>query len=209
MTLILRGLKQRVHKGAKACIYALMKCMPECINANRKRELQTSAGSIQIEVGSGFRNSVKIQNMDWFHKLPGFARGAPGLEWKLWKKLPYIAVTGIVVPLLWWAAIAYSLPDQPTAAELRSYEIQTYLVIGAVTLHISLTLTVFFGAIIVMVMKGPAYVADGYDMKTGEIKSYPKVHEVSQEHVQPEQHEVAQQTSHPNSTPEQERRVDS
>lgn len=138
--------------------------------------------------------------MDWFHKLPGFAKGAPGMEWKIWKKLPYIAVTGIVVPLLWWALVSYTLPDQPTAAEQRSYEIQTYLVIGAITLHISLTLTVFFGAIIVMVMKGPAYVADGYDMETGEIKSYPKPQAVP--------HEVSHDMSHEQGTPEQHRRVD-
>ena len=31
----------------------------------------------------------------WFNKLPGFQRAAPGLEWKLWKKLPLWAANRI------------------------------------------------------------------------------------------------------------------
>ena len=37
--------------------------------------------------------------MNWLQKLPGFTRSAPGLEWALWKKLPWIALAGTVLPL--------------------------------------------------------------------------------------------------------------
>ena len=42
------------------------------------------------------------------------------------------------------------------------------LAIGVVVLHWTLVLTVAIGAFIVMVMKGPAYVADAYPLEDAE-----------------------------------------
>lgn len=100
--------------------------------------------------------------MNGLNKLPGFQRSAHGLEWALWKRLPVILVLGTAGPILvalafWWAA-----PGQPTAGEERDLLRVTYSLIGLVVLHWTLVLTLAIGCAIVLVMKGPAYVADAY-----------------------------------------------
>ena len=107
----------------------------------------------------------------WFNKLPGFHRAAPGLEWKLWKKLPLIFAVGTVLPML-LAAVAYlTLPDTTatgitaaSAADERNFMQFFYMLVGVVVLHWTLVLTLAIGCFIVMLMKGPAYVADGYHL---------------------------------------------
>ena len=100
--------------------------------------------------------------MNWFNKLPGSHPVQPGREWALWKRLPAILGWGTAVPLtvvlaLWWVA-----PDQPSAAAERDLLLVIYQIIGLVLLHWTLVLTAAIGCAVVMVMKGPAYVADGY-----------------------------------------------
>lgn len=100
--------------------------------------------------------------MSALNRLPGFQRSPPGREWALWKRLPAILLLGTAVPIglalaLWWAA-----PGQPSAAEQRELLLWTYQLIGVVVLHWTLVLTVAIGCVIVMLMKGPAYVADAY-----------------------------------------------
>lgn len=98
----------------------------------------------------------------WLNRLPGFQRTAPGLEWTLWKKLPLLLAAGTALPLLvalvWWMAAA----DVPTAAEDRDFWLVMYRLIGVVVLHWTVVGTVAIGCVIVMVMKGPAFVADPY-----------------------------------------------
>ena len=100
--------------------------------------------------------------MNALSRLPGFKRSPSGLEWALWKRLPAILVLGTAVPIglalaLWWAA-----PGQPSAAEERDLLLLTYKLIGLVVLHWTLVLTLSIGCVIVLVMKGPAFVADAY-----------------------------------------------
>jgi len=100
--------------------------------------------------------------MHGLNRLPGFKRSPPGREWALWKRLPVILALGTAVPIglalaFWWAA-----PGQPTAAEERDLLLVTYKLIGLVVLHWTLVLTVAIGCAIVIVMKGPAFVADAY-----------------------------------------------
>ena len=100
--------------------------------------------------------------MNALSRLPGFKRSPSGLEWALWKRLPAILVLGTAVPIglalaLWWAA-----PGQPSAAEERELLLLTYKLIGLVVLHWTLVLTWSIGCVIVLVMKGPAFVADAY-----------------------------------------------
>ena len=98
------------------------------------------------------------------NRLPGFQRSPPGREWALWKRLPAILLLGTALPIglalvLWWAA-----PGQPSAAEQRELLLWTYQLIGVVVLHWTLVLTVAIGCVIVLLMKGPAYVADAYPL---------------------------------------------
>jgi uncharacterized BrkB/YihY/UPF0761 family membrane protein len=100
--------------------------------------------------------------MSALNRLPGFQRSPPGLEWALWKRLPAILVVGTALPIglalaLWWTATA-----QPSAAEERDLLLLTYRLIGLVVLHWTLVLTLAIGCAIVLLMKGPAFVADAY-----------------------------------------------
>ena len=95
-------------------------------------------------------------------RLPGHRYAAPGLEWTLWKRLPAILLLGTALPALlglgWW----WMTPDPPSADEQRELLWGTYSLVGVVVLHWTLVLTVSIGCIVVMVMKGPGYVADPY-----------------------------------------------
>jgi hypothetical protein len=106
--------------------------------------------------------------LDPFTRLPGFVRSAPGLEWRLWRRLPAVFAWGTAVPLAALVALRLVAPDAdwtPATVDLWDYGL-----IGVVTLHWSAVLTVALGCVIVMVMKGPAYVADAYPM-TGRARA--------------------------------------
>lgn len=99
----------------------------------------------------------------WLHKLPGFQRSAAGLEWVLWRRLPRILVWGTALPVL-LAVAAHLWAPEPASDQLaRDLQLFDY-VTGVVVLHWTLVLTLAIGCVIVMVMKGPAYVADAYPL---------------------------------------------
>ena len=100
--------------------------------------------------------------MNWFKKIPQSRRAASGLEWRLWRRLPLIALAGTVLPLLGLALVHLASDSQPDAAQLRWLQMVDYMVGGVVIFHWSMVATVGIGCVIVMVMKGPGYVADGY-----------------------------------------------
>lgn len=100
--------------------------------------------------------------IQWLGRLPGFHRSAPGLEWALWKRLPLIALVGTGVPVLLWAGLYLLMDADASAAQARWLLLAGYVLLGVLALHWTLVLTVAIGCVIVMVMKGPAYVADGY-----------------------------------------------
>lgn len=102
--------------------------------------------------------------MNWLKKLPGFQRTPPGLELRLLRLIPTIWLAGTLLPALMAFAARYLLSGR-TAAELaRNIQMFDYAMIGLVILNWTLVLTVTIGCIIVWLMKGPAYVADGYEV---------------------------------------------
>lgn len=100
--------------------------------------------------------------MNWFKKIPNPRRAAAGLEWHLWRKLPLIALVGTVLPLLCLALVHLLNEPAPEASDARWLQMMDYLVGGLIAFHWSMVLTIGIGCVIVMVMKGPGYVADGY-----------------------------------------------
>lgn len=102
--------------------------------------------------------------VDLFKKLPGFEKSPPGLERKILRLLPKV---------FWVGTIIISLPS--LIARLGSMNEATYLVakfittVDIYTFSLLATLwtalfTLAVGAFTVMVMKGPAYVADAYPL---------------------------------------------
>lgn len=100
--------------------------------------------------------------MNWLKRLPRSHRSAAGLEWKLWRKLPAIAIFGTVTPALGGAALHLLHHDSDDAAQLRWLQLVDYCIGGAIIFHWTMVLTVAIGCVIVMVMKGPGFAADSY-----------------------------------------------
>lgn len=100
--------------------------------------------------------------MNWLKKLPQNRRANSGLEWLLWRKLPLIALLGTLLPLLSLGLVHLLADPQASAADIRWLQMAGYVVGGVIAFHWSMVATVAIGCVIVMVMKGPGYVADGY-----------------------------------------------
>ena len=100
--------------------------------------------------------------MNWFKKIPHTKRAASGLEWTLWRKLPLITLLGTLLPLLALGLLHLLADSQASTEQARWLQLADYVVGGVIIFHWSMVVTVGIGCVIVMVMKGPGYVADGY-----------------------------------------------
>lgn len=97
-----------------------------------------------------------------FNRLPVQVKTPAGIERPLLRSLPWILLIGTLL---------LALP--PTFARLLTHMppglamIDIYCV-SLIVLHWTVVFTVGIGAFIVMVMKGPAYVADAYPLSDAE-----------------------------------------
>lgn len=106
--------------------------------------------------------------MSMFNILPGHQKTPAGLERQILKRLPRITWAGTAL-FSALALLARLLPWSGGEAQVWTHihTIDIYL-ISLVILHWTVVLTVGIGAFIVMVMKGPAYVADAYPLVDSE-----------------------------------------
>ena len=102
--------------------------------------------------------------MELFKKLPGYRRAQSGFEWVLFKRLPWIALVGtilaVAVPAVAWLALHDTVDPLSDHVFMRL----VYIMVGAVVVHWAAVVTLAIGCVIIMVMKGPAYVADAYPL---------------------------------------------
>ena len=104
-------------------------------------------------------------NEGLFNRLPGFQQTPAGQERDVLRRLPKLLMFGTLLLCLpslavrlWWAdAPAYEVSTLITTVDIYA--------ISVLVLHWTVVFTVAIGAVIVMVMKGPAYVADAYPME--------------------------------------------
>lgn len=102
--------------------------------------------------------------MNWLQKLPGYQRTPYGFEWRLLRLMPTVTLAGTVLPGL-MALVARFVITAGSAAELaRHVQLFDFVMLGLVVFVWTLVLTVSIGCIIVWLMKGPAYVADGFEV---------------------------------------------
>lgn len=97
--------------------------------------------------------------MDFFRKLPNSARYPIGIEWPLLKKIPLIFLVGTIL---------ISLPAMNIYISNAEISAEQYRVIY-VCLGLWFSFTFFVGVIaigcvLIMLMKGPGYVADAYEL---------------------------------------------
>ena len=91
-------------------------------------------------------------------------RQRAGLEWVILKRLPKHLLAGTMVPIL-MALMARWIPIQGSPSDIVKY--QTSVEILAIALGVTAWTAVFtvaIGCVIVVVMKGPVYVADSYKL---------------------------------------------
>jgi hypothetical protein len=96
-------------------------------------------------------------------RLPGFAPTQPGFERTVLRAIPFALAAGLVMLLL--PSMLMRLLSSPEAIALQEFiskiDIYTF---GAILSYCYLMVTIAIGAIIVALMKGPAYVADAYPL---------------------------------------------
>lgn len=102
--------------------------------------------------------------MDPFKKLPGYEKAPPGLERKILRLIPRAFLIGTGVILL--PSLLARLWHMDDTTDLLGKFITTVDIyaFGLLSVLWTALFTVSLGALIVMVMKGPAYVADAYPL---------------------------------------------
>lgn len=106
--------------------------------------------------------------MNYLRKLPNSRREPPGLERTILRKLPKYLAGGTLVPA--FVSIATRLFPPAGNAEEVAKHLATVdiLSIAAVITVWTAVLTVAIGCVVVVLMKGPGYVADAYDLVDSE-----------------------------------------
>jgi hypothetical protein len=102
--------------------------------------------------------------MKLLQRLPGFERSPPGLERRILKTLPFALVGSLLAPLL--AYLAVTLGGNTPVGLTAERHASDMLIAGIAFTVTAWTaiLTVAIGCLIVILMKGPAYVADRYPL---------------------------------------------
>jgi hypothetical protein len=100
--------------------------------------------------------------MNWLHKLPGTQRSPYGLECRVLRLVPRLALGAIVLPVLLsllarlWAGDAYG---EARARQLQQFD---FMMLGLAGTSLMLIAGLGLVCVIIWLMKGPAYVADAY-----------------------------------------------
>jgi NhaP-type Na+/H+ and K+/H+ antiporter len=101
------------------------------------------------------------------NKLPGYRRAPAGLEWKVLRRLPLIGVLGTLVPIV-GALLASPLLGGAEGADARFATMVQIVLVSVLVLHWTVVFTVALLCVIVWIAKGPAYVADAYELPDAE-----------------------------------------
>lgn len=100
--------------------------------------------------------------MDWLKKYSERKQRGGGFEWWLWKKLPILTLLGAAIPLVALALLHWRYSGDTSEATLRMLQMAQFTFWGVLLFHATMILTIAIGCVVVMIMKGPGYVADGY-----------------------------------------------
>jgi hypothetical protein len=97
--------------------------------------------------------------MKYFNKLPNSVRYPLGLEWTLLKKLPYVFFLGtflLCLPIIsiYWHHLESDAESVKTIYISFGLLFSFWFFVGAIAI----------GCVVVMIMKGPGYVADPYEL---------------------------------------------
>lgn len=110
--------------------------------------------------------------MRYFNKLPGFIKTPSGFEWVLFKKIPLLFAAGTAIPC---AAILFIYFNNETLSPEQQKII--YQCLGILFSYWFFVGATAIGCVVVMIMKGPAYVADPYELpkENKTLEKYPNL----------------------------------
>lgn len=97
-------------------------------------------------------------------RLPGSQRQQAGLERAVLRKLPLLALWGTALAVMPSLLARIAWAGDLSAEAFRAMQAADIWAIGSVTLFWSALLFVGIFCFAVLVMKGPAYIADPYDL---------------------------------------------
>lgn len=100
--------------------------------------------------------------MGLFNKLPGFQRAPPGMEREILRRIPAALTIGLAILVL--PSLYMRLAGHSSWNISQSVSMVDIYAMGAILFYCNVIAFIFFAALIVMLMKGPAYVADAYDL---------------------------------------------
>lgn len=100
--------------------------------------------------------------MDWLKKQTPVYRSPPGLEWKIFKKIHWISLGGLLLLSIFaWAGRWYA-----TCASLNQIDDWItqwdFMLWGVFFFFVSMMIALTVGCVLVIIMKGPRYTADPY-----------------------------------------------
>ena len=87
----------------------------------------------------------------------------PGLEWEILKRLPKALLLGTLIPVGLSVLVRLLPPADGVDAAKSILNVDIFAIATAITFWTGV-LTVAIGCVVVAIMKGPAYVADAYEM---------------------------------------------
>lgn len=106
----------------------------------------------------------KAHPMRYLQKLPNSRRSPPGLERKIWRRLPAALLAGTAIPAFAYLYAVY-FPAPALGETIEKYLIGVEIAaVATVVTAWTAVFTVAIGCVVVMLMKGPAYVADRYPL---------------------------------------------
>jgi hypothetical protein len=92
----------------------------------------------------------------------------PGLERAIWRRLPLAAFGSIFLPICLSVAMRVLPPEGTAEAVEKATKTVDFFALGLAVTLLTGVFTVAIGCVVVMIMKGPAYVADAYDLNAAE-----------------------------------------
>lgn len=97
--------------------------------------------------------------MNFFKKIANTTRYPLGIEWPLLKKMPLVFVLGTLLLCMPILAVYFSYDG----VELLHHQ-TVHVAIGLLLLFWYFVGVTVLACVIIIIMKGPGYVADGYDL---------------------------------------------
>lgn len=107
--------------------------------------------------------------MNWLRKLPGFQSTPYGLEWRVLRLMPRLGLAGTLLPAFLSFVARFLITENNAAALARRLQLFDFAMIGLLAFVWTLIATVSLACLIVWLMKGPAYVADGFEVSHRDV----------------------------------------